>query len=124
MVQSQKLLKDIAEHYFNSGHFNFILTCEPIVRTSYKAQIAQKAVSCTKGITYRYMRFGLQIFPGFNHCQLKSGINCARSSFLYLQCSSCQYFGQRKQYSKKKNLKRQIRIKYHIKRVWHLPHVA
>ena len=48
MVQSQKLFKDIAEDYFNSSHFNFILACEPIVRTSYKVQIAQKAVSCTK----------------------------------------------------------------------------
>jgi len=96
MVQSQKLLKDTAEHYFNGGHFNFILACEPIVKMSYKAQIAQKAVSCTKGITYRYMRFELQIVPGFNHRQIKAGINCPRSSFLYLQRSSCQYFGQTK----------------------------
>jgi len=96
MVQSQKLLKDIAEHYFNSGHFYFILACEPIVRTSYKVQIAQKAVLCTKGVTYRCMRFELQIVPGFNHCQIKAGINCSGSSFLYLQCSSCQYFNQTK----------------------------
>jgi hypothetical protein len=54
--------KDIAEDYFNSSHFNFILTCEPIVRTSYKAQISQKAVWCTKGITYRYMRSELKLF--------------------------------------------------------------
>jgi hypothetical protein len=67
-----------------------------LVRTSYKAQIAHKAVSCTKGITCRYMRFELQIVPGFNHCQLKAGINCSHSSFLYLQCSSCQYFSQTK----------------------------
>jgi hypothetical protein len=96
MVQSQKLLKDIAEHYFNSGHFNFILACEQTVKMSYKAQIAQKAVSCTKGITCRYMRFEIQIVPGFNHCQLKAGINYSRSSFLYLQRSSCQYFSRTK----------------------------
>jgi len=66
-----------------------------------------KKQSRAQKILHIGMSFELQTVPGFNHCQLKAGIYCSPNSFLYLQCSSCQYFGQTKLYSNKgENLKR------------------
>jgi hypothetical protein len=46
--------KDIAEDYFNSNHFNFILACELLIRTFYKAKL-HKEQSGAQKVLYIYI---------------------------------------------------------------------